>query len=56
MDALRTVEFLVISRTPLIGIKPLEDEIQAARRRPVTRAEEVEELPERALDRTVPAS
>ena len=46
MDALRNLEILIASRTPLIAIETLEE----------ARAEEVEGLREWARGRTVPAS
>ena len=48
MDALRTLEILITSRTPFIAI--------ATRPLSVTRAEEIDALREWAKGRTVPAS
>jgi len=56
MDALRTLDILITSCTPLIAIETLEEEIKATKPLSVTRAEEVEDLREWARGRTVPAS
>jgi hypothetical protein len=68
MDALRTLEILITSRTPFIAIETLEEdraelttehileEIKATRPLSVTRAEEIDALREWAKGRTVPAS
>jgi len=56
MDALRTLEILITSRTPLITIETIGEEIKATKPVSVTRAEEVEGLREWELGRVVPAS
>jgi hypothetical protein len=68
MDALRTLEILITSRTPFIAIETLEEdrvelttehileEIKATRPLSVTRAEDIDALREWAKGRTVPAS
>jgi hypothetical protein len=56
MDALRTLEILITSRTPLFPVETLGEETQATKPLSVTRAEEVGDRRELARGRAGPAS
>jgi hypothetical protein len=56
MDALRTFEILITSRTPLVAIETIEEKIKTTKPLSVTRTEEVGDLREWASSRAVPPS
>jgi hypothetical protein len=56
MDALRTLEILITSRTPLMTNETREGDIKATKPLTVTRAGEVQGLCEWARGRAVPDS